>query len=105
MYLTFKSPLAILQTFERGPTTMHRHRVLVLARLGETKKLGDFKPFDDDNLYKFIGLMFANGLDPWSNFESWFTSLPSNHLLYASNIVSSVFDKKVHSVKYIGTIQ
>ncbi len=51
----------------------------------EAKKFGDFKPFDDHEFYKFIGLLIANGLNPRSNFESWFTSShQSNRPLYAS---------------------
>jgi hypothetical protein len=67
------------------------------------KKFGDFKPFDDNEFYKFIGLLTANGLNPQSNFESWFTSSHhSNRPLYASSFVSGVFDRKVHGVKISG---
>ena len=66
--------------------------------LGETgsekKDFGDFKPFDDDEMYKFIGLMLANGLTPRSNFASWFCSTP-NRPAYDANFAKGVFDKRV----------
>jgi hypothetical protein len=73
--------------------------------LGETgsekKDFGDFKPFDDDEMYKFIGLMLANGLTPRSNFASWFCSTP-NRPAYDANFAKGVFDKRVQGITISG---
>ena len=58
----------------------------------EMKDYGDYVAFDDAEIYKFVGLMFANDLMPKPNFESWFKSLPTRPL-YSSNFISGgVFD-------------
>jgi hypothetical protein len=44
-------------------------------------------------MYKFIGLMFANGLTPWSNLDSWFCSTP-NRPIYDASFVKGVFEKR-----------
>ncbi len=73
--------------------------------LGETgsekKDFGDFKPFDDNEMYKFIGLMFANGLAPRSNVDSWFCATPNcpNHDV---SFVKGVFEKRVQGVTISG---
>ncbi len=67
----------------------------------EKKEFGDFKPFDDLEMYKFIGLIFANGLTPRSNFDSWFIPMPSR-LIYDANFAKGVFDKRVQGVRISG---
>ena len=73
--------------------------------LGETgtekKEFGDFKPFNANEIYKFIGLMFANGLTPRSNFDSCFISTP-NRPIYDANFAKGVFDRMVHGVTISG---
>jgi hypothetical protein len=41
----------------------------------EMKDFGDFVGFDDTEIYKFIGILFANGLMPRPMFETWFYSV------------------------------
>ncbi len=67
----------------------------------EVKEFGNFMAFDDAEIYKFIGLLFANGLIPCSNFDSWFSNQP-NHPLYDANFASEEFDKVVHSRRVPG---
>jgi hypothetical protein len=73
--------------------------------LGETgsekKDFGDFKPFEDDEMYEFIGLMFANGLTLRSNFDSLFHSTP-NRPAYDANFAKGVFEKRVQGVTIPG---
>ena len=58
-------------------------------------------PFDDNEIYKFIGLMFANGLNPRPKFESWFDN-PMSRPMFALNFIKGVFDKRVHGVTISG---
>ena len=73
--------------------------------LGETsrekKDSGDFVPFDDNEIYKFIGLMFAYGLNPRPKFESWFEN-PSSRPMFELNFVKGVFDKRVNGATIPG---
>ncbi len=70
----------------------------------ERREFGNFVQFDDAEFYKFIGIHFANGLNPRPSFESWFTSMPHRPLyLYSANFVNGgVFDHTVHGVKVSG---
>jgi hypothetical protein len=66
------------------------------------KDCGDYVAFDDAEINKFIGLMFANGLMPKPISETWFKSLPSRPL-YSSNFIScGVFDKVMQGRKVPG---
>jgi hypothetical protein len=67
----------------------------------EAKEFGDSVAFDDVEIYKFIGFLFANGLTPRSNFDSWFTNLP-NCPLYDANFTCGAFDKVVHGRRVPG---
>jgi hypothetical protein len=58
----------------------------------EKKDCGNFVLFDDSELYKFIGILFANGLNPWPAFETWFTSMPNRPLLGSNFVSSGIFD-------------
>ena len=62
----------------------------------ERREFSDFAPFDNAEFYKFIGILFANGLNPWPSFESWFTSMPHRPLYSANFVNSGVFDHTVH---------
>ena len=67
------------------------------------KKFGDYVPFDDDKIYKYIGLIFANGLNPWLFFETWFTLATSSCLLMGNSLLSgSVMDKSVNGMRVPG---
>jgi hypothetical protein len=69
----------------------------------EKKEFGDYVPFDDDEIYKFIGLIFANGLNPRPFFETWFTRATSSRPLMGNNLLSGgVMDKIVHGVRVSG---
>jgi hypothetical protein len=67
----------------------------------EKKEFGDFKPFDANEIYKFIMLLFANGLTPRSNFDSWYSSTPKRPI-YDANFAKGVFEKTVHGVTISG---
>ncbi len=69
----------------------------------EKKEFGDCAPLDDDEIYKFIGLIFTNGLNPLPFFETWFTSATSSCTLKGNSLLSSdVMDKIVHDVRVPG---
>jgi hypothetical protein len=65
------------------------------------KDFGDFVAFDDTEIYKFIGILFANGLMPRPMFETWFYSV-RNRPMYGDTFVTGVFDKIVHGRKISG---
>ena len=76
--------------------------ILILFSLGIG--IGDFVAFDDTEIYKFIGILFANGLMHRPMFETWFYSV-RNRPMYADTFVTSVFDKIVHGRKISGRRQ
>ncbi len=55
----------------------------------------DFVPFDLPELYKFVGLLFANGLTPKPQFEYWFKG-QGQELLFGNNKYAGAMDKHVH---------
>jgi hypothetical protein len=59
------------------------------------KNFGNFVPFDNPEIYKFIGILYANGLMPRPIFETWFKSLPTGPM-FGNSFVTGAFDKKVH---------
>ncbi len=68
----------------------------------EKKEYGDYVPFNDKEVYKFIGILFANGRNPRPLFETWFTPI-SNRPLFGHNFVSNrVFDRMVHGMNVSG---
>jgi len=65
------------------------------------KDFGDFVAFDDTEIYKFIGILFANGLMSRPMFETWFYSV-RNRPMYGNTFVTGVVDKIVHGRKISG---
>jgi hypothetical protein len=54
----------------------------------------DFVPFDVDEMYKMVGVLFANGLAPKPRLEYWFE--PTSKLpLFGSNLISKVTEKRI----------
>ena len=53
----------------------------------------DFIPFDRPELYKMIGVLFANGLTPKPQFDYWFCSEDKEPLL-GSNLISNALRRK-----------
>ena len=54
----------------------------------------DFVPFDVVEIYKLVGVLFANGLTPKPRLEYWFQS-SHDQPLFGSNLVTKVMEKKV----------
>ena len=52
----------------------------------------NWKPFDTNEMYKMIGLLFANGLSPKPTIEQWFLTTYDNRL-FGNNYVSTAMDK------------
>mgnify|MGYP003894362215 CR=1 FL=1 len=52
----------------------------------------NWKPFDMQEMYKMIGLLFANGLSPKPTIEQWFLTTYNNRL-FGNNYVSTAMDK------------
>jgi hypothetical protein len=53
----------------------------------------DFIPFDRPELYKMIGVLFANGLTPKPQFDYWFC-LEDKEPLLGSNLISNALRRK-----------
>jgi hypothetical protein len=56
-------------------------------------KYTDFIPFDRPELYKMIGVLFANGLTPKPQFDYWFC-LEDKEPLLGSNLISNALRRK-----------
>jgi len=56
----------------------------------------DFVPFDIAEIYRFIGVLFANGVAPKSDMECWFKRTHKDPLL-GNNYISEMMDKKKES--------
>jgi len=54
----------------------------------------DWVPFDIPEMYKFIGLMFVNGLSPKPSMDLWFLSTAENRM-FGNNYVSKLMDKNL----------
>ncbi len=67
----------------------------------EKKDFGNFVPFNNPEIYKFIGILYANGLMPRPIFETWFKSLPTCPM-FGNSFVTGAFDKTVHGKKIEG---
>lgn len=58
----------------------------------------DFIPFDLIEIYKLIGVLFANGLAPKPQIDSWFQPV-SDEPLFGNDLVSRALAKKNHATK------
>ena len=52
----------------------------------------DWHPFENDEMDKFIGLLFANGLYPRPSVGMWFKSTDDSHI-FGNDKFARVFDK------------
>jgi hypothetical protein len=59
----------------------------------------DYVPFDVKELYKFVGLLFANGLLPRPRFEYWFETQDCKPL-FVNDKFCKAMDKHVQSTGY-----
>ena len=59
-----------------------------------TGEFSDFVPFDDAEVYRFIGVLFANGLSPKPRVDYWFETAES-FPPFGNNLVSKVMTKTV----------
>jgi hypothetical protein len=55
----------------------------------------DFVPFNTGEMYKMIGLLFANGLSPKPQVEMWFLSSLESRL-FGNDFIASALDKKLN---------
>jgi hypothetical protein len=70
----------------------------------ERKDFDDFVPFNDLEIYKFIGILYANGLMPRPIFKTWFKTLPTCPM-FGNSFFTGAFDKTVHGKKIEGVRQ
>ena len=63
------------------------------ARVGGTL-YKDFVPFDVDEMYRFIGLLFANGLAPKPDITKWFEGSSTDQLL-GSDFIAPLMNKRL----------
>jgi hypothetical protein len=68
---------------------------------GGNKNYVNFIPFDSEEFYKFIGVLFANGLTPKPLFESWFAPAHES-LLQGNDRIATAMDKYVYGRKVSG---
>ena len=61
-----------------------------------TGQFKDWIPFDEAEVYRFIGILFANGLSPKPRIDYWFES-PKKLPLVGSNVVSNAMKKTIES--------
>ncbi len=59
-----------------------------------TGEFKDFVPFDDAEMYRFLGVLFANSLAPNPHFNYWFETAESFRL-FGNNLVLKVMTKMV----------
>ena len=62
------------------------------------KDFGNCVPFDDPEIYKFIGFLYANGLMPRPIFKTWLKPLPTCSM-FGNSLATGAFDKTVHGKK------
>ena len=60
----------------------------------------DYVPFDVPEIYKFIGLLLANGLSPKPSMDLWFLT-QSQHRLWGNDTIALAMDKRLSSGKKI----
>ena len=65
----------------------------VYASRAGSGKYTDFIPFNRPELYKMIGVLFANGLTPKPQFDYWFC-LEDKEPLLGSNVISNALHRK-----------
>jgi hypothetical protein len=64
----------------------------------------DFVPFDVCEMYRFIGLLFANGLAPKPDFTKWFETAVSDELL-GNDFIAPLMNKKLAGGGFIPGIR
>ena len=64
----------------------------------------NWHPFDTLEVYKMIGLLFANGLSPKPAMEQWFQKIYNNRL-FGNNYVSAAMDKMLPRGGKVGRVQ
>ncbi len=60
---------------------------------GGSGEYQDFLPYDLPEVYKMIGVLFANGLTPKPQFDYWFCS-QDEEPLFGSNMISKALNRK-----------
>jgi hypothetical protein len=75
-----------------GWATMAKNLRAYLSGAG-SGKYQDFLPFDLPEVYKVIGVLFANGLTPKPQFNYWFCS-QDEEPLFGSNMISKALNWK-----------
>ena len=86
--------LQITPTFINWITTATNRRATADGAGSGTGEFKDFVPFDEDEIYRFFGVLFANGLAPKPRLDYWFETTES-FPLFGNNLVSSVMTKTV----------
>ncbi len=59
-----------------------------------TGQFQDWVPFDDAEIYRFIGDLFANGLAPKPRIDYWFETTQA-YPLFGNDLISRLMGKEV----------
>jgi hypothetical protein len=102
-FFDLQLPPSYISNIRKGTNFRASAEGVVIGVVGlEKKDFGNFVPFDDEELYRFIGIMFANGLNPRPIFDTWFTPMVNRPLFGSSFVANGVFDRIVHGRKVSG---
>jgi hypothetical protein len=86
--------LMITPDFIKWVTDATNRRATADGAGSGTGQFEDWVPFDNAEIYRFIGILFANGLAPKPWIDYWFE--PSEKLpLFGNNVVSQAMTKRV----------
>jgi hypothetical protein len=78
-------------------TTATNCRATTAGAGSGTRELKDFVPFNDAEMYRFLGVLFANGLAPKPRFDYWF-EMAESFPLFGNNLVLKVMTKTVSTI-------
>ena len=77
-------------------TTATNRRATADGAGSGTGEFKDWVAFDDARIYRFIGVLFANGLSPKPRIDYWF-ELTERFPLIGNDLISRVTAKEVHT--------
>jgi len=87
--------LQITPEFVKWMTTATNRRATTDEAGSGTGEFKDWVAFDDAKIYRFIGVLFVNGLAPKPRIDYWFEST-ERILLFGNDLISRVMAKEVY---------
>ena len=86
--------LQITPEFVQWMTNATNRRAISDGAGSGTGQFQDWVPFDDAEMYRFIGVLFANGLSPKPRIDYWFETAQA-YPLFGNDLVSRLMTKEV----------